>query len=445
MILAGVSINLVVGQNGLITRAKEAKKRTEEAQLKEKYSFDDIDEYIKSLQGELIVEQVNDEYPGDISDNNTRDGSEEKPYVVNSIEDLVEFASNVRNGETYENKYIMLGINLDFSSSKSYMEPYRTDYGKYGYDGELKELLTSGEGFLTIGSTTDSTNSFCGTFDGNGKIINNLYMNKFTYSNGDFLIGLFCNNNGIIKNLGLNNVYIKGETMGTSGTLMVGGITAYNRRGEINSCYVTGNIMGKAQNTDVRLGGIAGNGHKIITKCYSVVKIVDEASNRISLGGIIGAGNAEISNSFTIMDADVVRASSGNIGGVAEGGKGSLSNCFSITKINVESEIDWLNVGGICGAGNNDIINCFAIIESINASNKAIIGNMVGVQTTGTITGGYYSNNDYEAIKLIKGGENTIDKLQENELPSMLEVIGEGFKNDTNNINNGYPVLVWQN
>ena len=47
LILAGVSINLVVGQNGLITRAKEAQKRTEEAQLKEKYSFDDIDEYKK--------------------------------------------------------------------------------------------------------------------------------------------------------------------------------------------------------------------------------------------------------------------------------------------------------------------------------------------------------------------------------------------------------------
>ena len=39
LILAGVSINLVVGQNGLITRAKEAKKRTEEAINKEEKEF----------------------------------------------------------------------------------------------------------------------------------------------------------------------------------------------------------------------------------------------------------------------------------------------------------------------------------------------------------------------------------------------------------------------
>ena len=31
LILAGVSINLVLGENGLITQAKEAKRKTEEA------------------------------------------------------------------------------------------------------------------------------------------------------------------------------------------------------------------------------------------------------------------------------------------------------------------------------------------------------------------------------------------------------------------------------
>lgn len=46
LILAGVSINLVIGQNGLMNRAKEAKEQTLQARKEEEKLFSDIDEKI---------------------------------------------------------------------------------------------------------------------------------------------------------------------------------------------------------------------------------------------------------------------------------------------------------------------------------------------------------------------------------------------------------------
>lgn len=91
------------------------------------------------------VEQVSDKNPGVLE----QDTSDSNVYIINSIEDLVFFAYDVGNNDnTYEGKTVKLGLSLDFNSSKSYVDAFRTDYGKYGYNGELKTLLTSGEGFF---------------------------------------------------------------------------------------------------------------------------------------------------------------------------------------------------------------------------------------------------------------------------------------------------------
>lgn len=90
---------------------------------------------------DIITNFVPDQYPGDISDSNTRDGSENNPYIINSIEDLVFFSYDVNSGNSYEGKCIELGRNLDFNNLNSYVNPNRTDYEKYGYSGSLKDLL----------------------------------------------------------------------------------------------------------------------------------------------------------------------------------------------------------------------------------------------------------------------------------------------------------------
>ena len=173
LILAGVSIATLTGQNGILAQAQKAKEKTEDAEKAELKDIAILDE-MASGKG-TDVEKVTDNNPGILEE---EDGTK----VINSIEDLVFFAYDVTNGNTYEEQTVKLGLSLDFNSSKSYVNPFRTDYEEYGYNGELKKLLTSEDGFIPIGATTNASGytekSFKGTFDGNGKIIKNILIKR---------------------------------------------------------------------------------------------------------------------------------------------------------------------------------------------------------------------------------------------------------------------------
>ena len=53
LILAGVSINLVIGNNGIINKAVEAKEQTEQAKVNEQTVMDNLYDEIKTALGEL--------------------------------------------------------------------------------------------------------------------------------------------------------------------------------------------------------------------------------------------------------------------------------------------------------------------------------------------------------------------------------------------------------
>ena len=174
LILAGVSIAMLTGDNGILSQTQNAKNKTEEAERNEKLDLLKQEDLINETLNGVEVVKVTDEKPGEL------EKEDENTLVINSIEDLVFFAYDVTNGNNYSGKTVKLGTSLDFNSTKSYVDPLRTDYGKYGYDGELKTLLTTGEGFIPIGTIYDrdiSMNRFCGIFDGNYNTIYNLYQN----------------------------------------------------------------------------------------------------------------------------------------------------------------------------------------------------------------------------------------------------------------------------
>ena len=174
LILAGVSISMLTGENGILNQAQNAKNKTEEAERNEKLDLLKQEDLINETLNGVEVDEVKDGNPGEL------EKEDENTFVINSIEDLVFFAHDVTNGNNYSGKTVKLGISLDLNSTKSYIDPLRTDYGKYGYNGELKTLLTTGEGFIPIGVGSDEvgTNSFSGTFDGQNNQIINLYINE---------------------------------------------------------------------------------------------------------------------------------------------------------------------------------------------------------------------------------------------------------------------------
>ncbi len=63
--------------------------------------------------------EVTDETPWEI----IGDGTEDNPYLIQSIEDLVVFSNSVNEGNKYRDKYVKLERTLDFNSNSSYCNP----------------------------------------------------------------------------------------------------------------------------------------------------------------------------------------------------------------------------------------------------------------------------------------------------------------------------------
>ena len=503
---------MLTGENGILTQAQRAKNETENAAANETSDLANIESLINEYQNNINIPQVTDTNPGQLEQEN------DTTFVINSIEDLVFFSYDVTNGTTYEGKIVKLGTNLDFNSDKSYVNPTRTDFAQYGYNGPLKQALTSGTGFNPIGSQ-DLTNSFYGTFDGDNKAICSLYenINKDDVARG----GLFVATYGEIRNLGLVNVNITAMAQSAS----VGGIakTSYNN---IYNCYVTGsiNVIGSswmpvgglcgnmqeeaniencynlaninATNTqekvgvaDIGCGGIVGQGKANINKCYNKGDIiVDGGNNSVNVGGILGAliSNSDfIKNCYNAGNIEVksnsATATGGIIGNIGKGNE--IKNCYNIGEIIFNGEVDSasvyiagiagyslgcrvsnvynegeikinqqnsnIRVGGIAAGFFEETIsdsyNTGNIIANNTESNN--IGSLIGSYNIAIYERCYYLTGTYNVG--LGGGETVIgvtglDRIED--FPSALEVVNEDetFKEDTEGINNGYPILEWQ-
>ena len=168
-------------------------------------------------------EIVEDKSPGNITKDENGDdlkGDEDEPYEIWCIEDLVAF-SNMVNGRgiviengkpteiiastNFTNRTVELKTNLNFKSKYSYANSERTDFGDINgnaNDGNtLMNEMTTGTGFKPIGVT----GGFTGTFNGNEKVIYNIFENR------EGSAGLFIN----AYNATITNLTLTGEITGT--------------------------------------------------------------------------------------------------------------------------------------------------------------------------------------------------------------------------------------
>ena len=461
LILAGVSVNVLIESN-LIEKAKVAETKYEQSKIDEKMEIGKAEDVINEYLNGKIVEESKDKKPGEL------EKEDDTTYIINSIEDLVVFSNTVTTGEdNFEGKTVKLGCDLDFNSIKSYVEPYRTDYAKYGYDGELKELLTSGEGFKTIGVTTEdnSSKSFCGTFEGNGKTIYNLYINVVSTAAKKEKRGLFASNIGTINNLNLLevNLYLKycpEDTADKSGK--IAGICAQNaKKGVVNNCKVSGKIELNTPLINSDIGGIAAYATGNINNCVNMAQVIfrnDEIKDSISIGGICGAAKSSIENCYNTGEVSAfAKEGKALVGGIV--GHGSLTtikNCYNTGKISGETKLI-LRVGGICGnLGEGSIINAYSTGEIAgNNAEKTSLGMIIGINNLGSFENIYYlKKSDIKGI----GEADTSQKLGNDELMAKTEeqmkskefvtiLNQQGTSNwlkDETGINNGYPILKWQ-
>ena len=428
LILAGVTIQGITADNGLIGRTKESKKLAEIDSEKEEINLatvnamnkgqygsleeKNLEEALKNKIGEgqtevikddknfvVKIEKSNryyridevgnvdgpieiivDEMPGDITKGNKEAGkTEENPYIINCIEDLVavsiatnggntELEIEMKNGDkmkgipsnSYKEKYIVLNRTLDFNSELSYTNSERTDFGDINQDGKIENIkteLTSKEerGFIPI-------QSFYGTFDGKENEIRNIYEDT-TNLEGTVQVGLF----GTALNANIKNLEVTGELIGT---WFAGGIVA-NSSGNTNveNCCNRANITGVTM-----VGGIAGNGGSITNSVnYGNIKIESSSWGNGGAGGIVGDGG-DVSSSINYGQVQG-NCHSGGIMGTAANNI-TISDCYNFGKVLIPANRDC--AGGIVGHHRSATLNITNCINKGDISSNWRTGGIVG-------------------------------------------------------------------
>ena len=480
LILAGITVGMVTSDNGILKETKSAKKQAEidneksiverakmltmmrdksgkitlavfEPALKDEAGtnptevsdvwdtievlFTDTDRYYEvDKDGNVSEPQeiVKDQYAGDITKGGRCDGSEEKPYEISCIEDLVAF-SNMTNGtgikfengelvkvtkvDQFEGKYVILTKNLNFKSKYSYDDSTRTDFGDLNENGTIEDIQTeltkTNEnciGFSSIARNEGKT--FQGIFNGNNKMIQNIYMKgSGTFGNieNSTIMDLGISGEisstgyagGIVNNINLSrieNCYSKANITTLDGVTIgkgTGGIIGTMRESTIENCYNEGNISGESQ-----IGGIVGGCRtkSRVINCYNKGSVNSNGTQIYKgTGGIVGG----IYGDSIVIDGCY---NNGNIGGnncgsggivgemytagVVEG-EAKIINCYNNGKINNENNNAGGIIGTICLHSREDsltttIENCYNI-HNINASGAGgIIGYIIRIYETAT-------------------------------------------------------------
>ena len=284
-------------------------------------------------------------------------GTEEDPYLIESLAELIAFRTSVNSGNDYQNKYIKLACDIDLSQESSW---------------------------TPIGSYSDGV--FCGMFDGDGHKISNLYI----YAPEEDRIGFFryTYSSAVIKNLIFENVDITGKEY-------VGAITAAYY-GTVENCTVSGRVSGTKY-----VGGIAG-------ECDAVIGCVNNATVTATdsyVGGVVG----ECESMIDCTNGGKVKGES-YVGGVGGYASESIDGCVNHGAVEAGSRSgailltpSWSSMttgtytyaGGIVGCSSGEITDC---INNGNVSGDAIgVAGITGMSGNYATVSGCVNNGEINA------------------------------------------------
>ena len=317
-----------------------------------------IDKNGKIVDTELNYESAKKGLVAQLS--NSTYGTEEKPYEINSIEDLLELSYRVNgitvdeNGNlTYINtrngfggKFIVLNKNLNFKLPLSYEDSTRKDYGDVNKNGIVEELLvelTTGKGWLPIGGYgQNNAGTFSGSFNGNNYRISNLYINNSEETGSAGLFGQVgsaaANKKSEVCNLNVaGNIYCNASS--AAGILNC----SYNGYKEIKNCSFDGKVENIKESTSYTAGIVATGGNSCkIENCYCK----GELKGKKYIGGIISYGLNFSNISYCYNESNISLGDS--VGGIVANGNVKISNCYNTGEIHGKGS-NYHGAGGILG------------------------------------------------------------------------------------------------
>lgn len=318
-------------------------------------------------------------------------GTENDPYQIDDGAQLAYLASEVNNGQTYENSYFVLTADIDLGNQN--WTPIANSFS---------DALLGGSNYRI----------FAGNFDGNGYTISKVSIGSETTPFESDVFGLFGATEGKISNLNLDTVSIHGVAKITSGYVIgpAGGLVGYSA-GSIENCHVTGLTMDmNAQNGGIAgaywIGGLVGalDGTQLINEC-SVSGSITEKAGRGSIGGLIGelGEKAKITYSRSNVTVNVKADYYGgaDVGGFIGKGNGNtntetvIRNCYATGNVTGGSYTGgfagslWgLNIKNCYASGNvSQAAAAMASFVGTDASAGYAYGSITNCFTTGSVTG----------------------------------------------------------
>lgn len=328
-----------------------------------------------------------------------------------------------------------------------------------------------GEGWVPIGwHRNDYDNDpFTGSYDGNGFLIYDLFINRSDIDYPDEYIypqGLFgaSGNYASLSNIGLIDVditlHLQGPGYGARGA---GSLIGFGRTSYISNCHATGSLDAIGQSfANHHIGGLIGNNRGgSISGCWTRMSV----TGGTDVGGLIGLATlTPISNSHASGTVYGTLRVGGLIGDYDQ--NYSMNNCYSEGTVTGES-----SVGGLVGAnrastiynsysradvtGTGSDIGGFAGRSTVAAGieNCYSTGSVAGVQDVGGFVGwdvmtnfvNCYWDTETSGTTVSAGGEGrtTAEMTHPHEANTYNGWDFDGiWSTDVNyDINDGYPYL----
>ena len=371
LILAGITINMISSQDGILNKAVTAKETTEKAKEKE-------NEMLEEQKIEMAIyanEGSASKWDGSIAESFSKgDGTADNPYEISNGSELAYLAKQVNEGNDFEGKVLKMTNDIDLQNKEW------TPIG-----GGIESSLLSKEDTVL--------KEFKGELDGSNKIIYGLNINQ----EDNALVGL-------VGNLGANGK-IKDVIVGSgkvNGAVIIGGI-AGGSEGTIEGCRNYASItsidnVNKSQ-TGEQAGGIVGQAGGTIKNCINKGNVLTkDECGKTSRGKIAGGIVAcTTDSSLEITDCknygkvvSQYQQAGGIIASFQGGTSLSVVRCENYGDVSTEPVNDTLaamSAGGIIGWIVNDNVVIKECVNSGNITSKLQqAGGIVGVMNDGLVT-----------------------------------------------------------
>ena len=418
LILAGITIGTLTGDNGIIQKAKQAKIETEIATEKEQVQMSYLACKMEDYQNNVTKQAMQEELDKQVGENKTKvtsrgenliiefvesqrvyqieqngnitetekpsgiddeigmdgDGTKENPYRIMSIEDLYIFSEMTNTGETFEGKFIELGRDLDFLDNNSYIDPNAniSDISEWNYfegiEGTVKEILS------TYFPSIAEEGEFIGFFDGDGHKIKNFTKNEVdlkqqtisTMAEQPVCNSLFYSNQRIIANLELENIEYK-----LNQSMYVSGICSYNQ-GIIMNCKISGNLI--LNEKIYAMNGIVTDNMGTIYNCVNSMDInfTTMLGGSLEFSGICRTNGNSIINCQNETNMTIEKSSGdGYISGIVYNNSGDILGSYNTGSLTLKSTLGSVGIYRVAGIAKENTGGIYASYNLGNLTNTS--------------------------------------------------------------------------